>query len=98
MRAFPLMKKLGYPVVMDATHSAQLPGGLGDATGGQREFIPHVSRAAVAAGANAIFMEIHDDVEQAKSDAATQWRLNKTGALVRQLQQVHKLVNEMEEL
>ena len=98
MRAFPMMKKLGYPVVMDATHSAQLPGGLGDATGGQREFIPHVSRAAVAAGANAIFMEIHDDVEQAKSDAATQWRLNKTGALVRQLQQVHKLVNEMEEL
>lgn len=98
MRAFPIMKKYGYPVVMDATHSAQLPGGLGNATGGQREYIPQVARAAAAAGANAIFMEVHDDVENAKSDTTTQWPLEKTRALVQQLQSVHELISGMEEL
>jgi len=98
MRAFPIMKKFGYPVVMDATHSAQLPGGLGNATGGQREYIPQVARAAVAAGANAIFMEVHDDVDNAKSDSTTQWPLEKTSALVSQLRSIHKLISGMEEL
>jgi len=98
MRAFPMMKKFGYPVVLDATHSAQLPGGLGDATGGQREFIPYIARAAIAAGANAVFMEVHDDVANAKSDASTQWPLQKTAALVNQLQEIYEVTKEMGDL
>jgi len=98
MRAFPMMKKFGYPVILDATHSAQLPGGLGDATGGQREFIPYIARAAIAAGANAVFMEVHDDVENAKSDATTQWPLQKTETLVKQLQEIYEVTKNMGDL
>lgn len=79
MRSIPIMQKFDYPVIFDATHSAQLPGGNGDGTSGMREFIPVVARAAVAAGTDAIFMEIHDNVDEAKSDASTQWPLNKLG-------------------
>ncbi|MBS1271710.1 MAG: 2-dehydro-3-deoxyphosphooctonate aldolase [Candidatus Marinimicrobia bacterium] len=98
MRAIPIMKGYGYPVVFDATHSAQLPGGLGDATGGVREFIAPVARAAVAAGANAVFMEVHDDVDNAKSDAATQWPLQKARDLIQQLQDVYEVTRNMEDL
>jgi 2-dehydro-3-deoxyphosphooctonate aldolase (KDO 8-P synthase) len=71
MRAIPLMQKYGYPVLYDATHSVQLPGGAGDHSGGQREFIPALSRAALAAGANGIYAESHPDPDNAKSDAAS---------------------------
>jgi 2-dehydro-3-deoxyphosphooctonate aldolase (KDO 8-P synthase) len=71
MRSIPLMQKLGYPVLYDATHSVQLPGGGGNHSGGEREFIPTLSRAALAAGANGIFAESHPDPENAKSDAAS---------------------------
>lgn len=67
-RAIPIMQSFGYPVVFDATHSVQLPGGLGNASGGQAEFIPTLARCAVAAGADAIFMEVHEDPKSAKSD------------------------------
>ncbi|MFZ0565507.1 MAG: 3-deoxy-8-phosphooctulonate synthase [Chlamydiales bacterium] len=71
MRSIPIMQQFGYPVFFDATHSVQLPGGLGDRSGGERQFIPTLARAAIAAGCNGIFAESHPDPEKAKSDAST---------------------------
>ena len=68
MRTFPVMRSLGYPVVFDATHSVQLPGGQGTSSGGQREFVEYLSRAAVAAGIDGIFMEVHEDPAKALCD------------------------------
>ncbi len=76
MRAIPIMQGTGYPVIFDATHSAQMPGMGGENTGGLREYIPTLVRAAVAAGCDGLFLEVHDNVVQAKSDAATQWPLD----------------------
>lgn len=98
MRAIPVMQEFGYPVIFDATHSAQLPGGAGSHTGGLRQYIPAVARAAVAAGANAVFVEVHDNVNKAKSDAATQWPLEKTQRLIQQLQCIYDVTSKMEEL
>jgi 2-dehydro-3-deoxyphosphooctonate aldolase (KDO 8-P synthase) len=67
-RGLPQLRALGYPVVFDATHSVQRPGGLGDATGGQREYVPYLARAAVAVGVDALFVEVHDDPDAAPSD------------------------------
>ena len=69
MRAIPIMQSLGYPVCFDGTHSVQLPGGLGNMSSGQRNMIPCLSKAAIAAGANAIFLESHPNPKEAKSDA-----------------------------
>jgi len=85
MRALPMMRALGYPVVFDATHSLQLPGGAGSASGGMREYIPHLARAAVAAGCDAIFMEVHPDPDRAPSDGPTMWPLGELEPLLRQL-------------
>ncbi len=71
MRAFPIMAETGYPVCYDATHSIQMPTSMGNISGGQREFIPHLTRAAAATGINALFMEVHDDPPNALSDANT---------------------------
>lgn len=71
MRAIPIMQSLGYPVCFDATHSVQLPGGQGTSSGGQREFIPTLAKAAIAAGANCLFMEAHHNPAEAKSDSAS---------------------------
>ncbi|MEN6565035.1 MAG: 3-deoxy-8-phosphooctulonate synthase [Veillonellales bacterium] len=68
MRSLPILRSFGYPVVFDATHSVQLPGGAGTSSGGQREYIPYLTRAAVAAGVDALFMEIHDNPEEALCD------------------------------
>ncbi len=94
MRALPIMQALGYPVVFDATHSVQLPGGAGVASGGQREYIPHLARAAVAAGCNAIFMEVHPAPDQAPSDGATMWPLGELESLLRKLLRVAAAVRE----
>jgi 2-dehydro-3-deoxyphosphooctonate aldolase (KDO 8-P synthase) len=67
-RGLPQLRALGYPVVFDATHSVQRPGGLGDASGGHREYVPHLARAAVAVGVDALFLEVHDDPDAAPSD------------------------------
>jgi 2-dehydro-3-deoxyphosphooctonate aldolase (KDO 8-P synthase) len=75
MRALSVMRAFGAPVVFDATHSVQLPGGKGSASGGQREFIPVLARAAVAAGVAGIFMETHPDPERALSDGPNAWPL-----------------------
>lgn len=71
MRSIPMMQSLGVPVVFDATHAVQLPGGLGSSSGGERKYIPVLAKAAVAAGANCLFIEAHPHPEQAKSDSAS---------------------------
>ena len=89
MRAIPLMKQFGYPVIFDATHSAQLPGGSGGHSSGMRDMIPTLARAAVAAGCNGVFIEVHNNVDKAKSDAATQWPLDKLASLLIELKKIH---------
>jgi 2-dehydro-3-deoxyphosphooctonate aldolase (KDO 8-P synthase) len=76
MRAIPIIQAMDVPVIFDATHSAQLPGGKGNQTGGMRQYIPVVARAAVAAGCDGIFIEVHDRPDEALSDAMTQWPLD----------------------
>jgi len=92
VRAVPIMQKTGYPVIFDATHSAQIPGG--SVTGGAREYIPPVTRAMVAAGCNGVFMEVHDNVAQAKSDRATQYPLAELPQLLMELMQLGELVRK----
>ncbi|TDK41237.1 3-deoxy-8-phosphooctulonate synthase [Antarcticimicrobium luteum] len=82
MRALPQMARTGYPVVMDATHSVQQPGGLGGASGGQREFAPVMARAAVAVGVAAVFIETHEDPDSAPSDGPNMIPLDQMGALI----------------
>ena len=91
MTAIPAMQSSGYPVVFDATHSAQVPGGEAT-TGGQRDMIPILAKAAVAAGCDGLFMEVHDNPDEAKSDAATQWPLAQLEQLLISLQKVHQAV------
>lgn len=93
MRAIPIMKKLGFPVVFDATHSVQLPGGLGIKTGGQREFVTVLSRSAIAAGCNALFVEAHPDPDQAKSDAATMVPFHEMPHLIEEWVRIYEAVN-----
>jgi len=93
-RAIPLLQNLGFPVCFDATHSVQLPGGLGNASGGQREFVPVLAKAAIAAGCNALFMECHPDPQNAKSDAATVMPLNELFALFQKLDRIYNAVQQ----
>ncbi len=92
MRSIPIMKTFGFPVVFDATHSVQLPGGKGNASGGQREFVSALARAAVAAGCDGLFMEIHPDPESALSDGPNMVRLDDIKELLEQLQRIHEVV------
>ncbi len=85
MRSFAVMRGLGWPVVFDATHSVQLPGGAGTASGGQREFVAPLARAAAGAGIDALFVEVHPDPPTAKSDRETQLPLRELPALVKQV-------------
>lgn len=93
MRAIPVMQKTGYPVVFDAGHSVQLPGGLGDASGGERCHIPVLARAAVAAGADGIFLESHPTPESAKSDAASVYALDDLPELLAVLLEIYQAVH-----
>jgi 2-dehydro-3-deoxyphosphooctonate aldolase (KDO 8-P synthase) len=92
MRALAVMRATGCPVVFDATHSVQLPGGQGDRSGGQREFVPVLARAAVAAGIAGIFMETHPKPEEALSDGPNAWPLGRMEALLRTLCEIDRLV------
>ncbi|MCO6511905.1 MAG: 3-deoxy-8-phosphooctulonate synthase [Aridibacter famidurans] len=94
MRSFPVMRSFGVPVVFDATHSLQLPGGLGKATGGQAEYIENFARAAVACGVDAVFMEVHDDPARAPSDGPNQLPLERLEPLLSRLKQIHELVRD----
>ncbi len=90
MRAIPIMQKFGFPVCFDATHSAQLPGGQGATTGGQREFIPTLAKAAIAAGANALFIEAHPNPALAKSDATTVLPFDALKTLLTQVERLYE--------
>ena len=92
MRSLPIMAKNGYPVVFDATHSVQQPGGMGDKSGGQREFVEYLARAASAVGVAAIFMETHQDPDNAPSDGPNMVPLNKLENLLNQIIEIDKLV------
>jgi 2-dehydro-3-deoxyphosphooctonate aldolase (KDO 8-P synthase) len=92
MRSLAIMRETGCPVVFDATHSVQLPGGQGDKSGGQREFVPLLARAAVAVGISGLFMETHPDPAKALSDGPNAWPLAGMGALLEQLVELDALI------
>ena len=88
------MRSLGCPVVFDATHSVRLPGGAGGSSGAQREFIPPLARAAMAAGIDGLFMEVHPDPDTAKCDGPNSWPLDRAEKLLKQLLAVRKAVGD----
>ena len=94
LRSIPIMAKNGYPVVFDGTHSVQLPGGLGEESDGQREFVEYLSRAAVAIGVAAIFLETHQDPDNAPSDGPNMIPLNKLEDLISQIVEIDNLVKK----
>jgi 2-dehydro-3-deoxyphosphooctonate aldolase (KDO 8-P synthase) len=94
MRSFPLMRKFGYPLVFDVTHSVQLPGGEGKSSGGQPEFIEPLARAGTAVGIDGIFLEVHDDPAKALSDGTNALPLDQFGPLMRKILQLSALARE----
>jgi 2-dehydro-3-deoxyphosphooctonate aldolase (KDO 8-P synthase) len=94
MTSLPQMRSLGYPVCFDATHSTQKPGGAGTSSGGSREMIPYLARAAAATGIDALFMEVHPEPEKGLSDAATMFRLSELAPLLRQIRQIDSIVRQ----
>ena len=94
MRSLPIMAKNGYPVIFDATHSVQQPGGLGEKSGGQREFVEYLARAAVAVGVAGVFIETHQDPDNAPSDGPNMVPLNKLENLLKQLHDIDNLVKK----
>jgi 2-dehydro-3-deoxyphosphooctonate aldolase (KDO 8-P synthase) len=96
MRAVPIMRALGFPVVFDASHSVQLPGGKGDASDGQREFILPLARAAVAAGADGVFLEVHDHPDNARCDGPNSLPLEQVPTFLDQVLGIRAMVREWE--
>jgi len=92
MRSFPIMRDTGYPVVFDATHSVQLPGGAGDSSAGERKFVPYLTRAAVGAGVDALFMEVHDEPSKALCDGPNMVRLEDLEELLSQAKAIDEIV------
>jgi len=98
MRSLPILKKLGYPVIYDATHSVQLPGGRGKASGGQREFVPPLARAATAVGIDGLFLEVHQNPRLAFSDGPNMLRLVDLENLLRQIKIIDATVKKFKKL
>jgi len=94
MRSLPIMRSFGYPVVFDATHSVQLPGGAGTSSSGQREFVTYLARAAVAAGIDAIFLEVHDNPEEALSDGANMLYIEQVEPLMRDILAIDAIIRK----
>lgn len=94
VRALPIMRAMGYPVVFDATHSVQLPGGAGTVSGGQREMVPYLARAAVAAGVDGLFMEVHPDPEKALCDGANSIYLRSLEKLLKSLKKIDETAKD----
>jgi 2-dehydro-3-deoxyphosphooctonate aldolase (KDO 8-P synthase) len=92
MRSFPIMRGTGFPVIFDATHSVQLPGGEGTSSGGQREFVEYLSRAAVACGVDGVFLEVHEEPEQALCDGPNSVRLDDLPLLLKKLKAIDAIV------
>jgi 2-dehydro-3-deoxyphosphooctonate aldolase (KDO 8-P synthase) len=95
MRSLVIMRSFGYPVVFDATHSVQLPGGNGERSGGQREFVAPLARAAVAAGVDGVFMEVHEDPDKALSDGPNSYPLDLLPALLEDLKRLHEVARQI---
>lgn len=95
MRSIPIMQSFGFPVCFDASHSLMLPGGLGHVSGGQREFIPTLAKSAIAAGANALFIEAHPDPASAKSDAGTVIPYDTLKTLLSQVERLYSCIHEL---
>jgi len=91
MRSLPIMRALGYPVVMDATHSVQIPGGKGTSSGGQRQYVPHMARAAAAVGIDALFLEVHDDPDKGLSDGPNMLALDNLEQLLTDVIAIDKI-------
>lgn len=98
VRALPIMRAMGYPVIFDATHSVQLPGGAGTASDGQRDMVPYLARAAVAAGVDGIFMEVHPDPEKALCDGANSLYLHSLEELLTTLKKIDGMIKKAEGL
>lgn len=96
MRAIPIMQKLGFPVCFDGSHALQIPGSLGTSTGGLREYIPHLSKAAIAAGANCLYIEAHPDPQKAKSDKETVYPINQLKALLEEIVEIYQIIQKRE--
>lgn len=94
MRALPIMRSFGYPVVFDATHSVQLPGGAGTASAGQREYVGHLARAAAAVGVDALFLEVHDNPEEALCDGPNMVYLDQLEELLRDIQAIDSIARK----
>lgn len=94
MRGIQIMQEIGYPVVFDATHSVQLPGGLGNCSGGDRKFVPLLAKAAVAAGANALFFEVHPEPDKALCDGPNMIKLTDAKALFRTCKDIFEIVRK----
>ena len=92
MRALPIMSKFGFPIVFDATHSVQQPGSKKEKSGGRREFVPYLARAAIAVGVGAIFMETHEDPDNAPSDGPNMVPIKEVKSLLKKLTEIDKLV------
>jgi 2-dehydro-3-deoxyphosphooctonate aldolase (KDO 8-P synthase) len=93
MRAIVIMRELGYPVLYDATHSVQLPGGLGASSGGQRQMAAPLARAATAAGCDGLFLEVHEQPEKALSDPATTLSFEMLPPLLKQVKQIRNVLS-----
>jgi 2-dehydro-3-deoxyphosphooctonate aldolase (KDO 8-P synthase) len=92
MRAIPQMSQFGYPIIFDATHSVQQPGGMGTTSGGQREFVPVLARAAISIGVSGLFVEVHENPDDAPSDGPNMLKISELSALLSKLIQLDKLV------
>jgi 2-dehydro-3-deoxyphosphooctonate aldolase (KDO 8-P synthase) len=93
IRSFPILRSFGYPVIFDVTHSLQLPGGQGSCSGGQREFAAHLARAAVAAGVDGLFMEVHPEPEKALCDGPNMISLDELPQLLKLVKSIHELIS-----
>lgn len=93
-RSLPILREMGYPVIFDATHSVQLPGGMGTASGGQNDMVPYLSRAAVAVGVDGLFLEVHPNPECAKCDGPNSVRLDSLSNLLRTLMEIDGIIKE----
>jgi 2-dehydro-3-deoxyphosphooctonate aldolase (KDO 8-P synthase) len=94
MRALPIMRELGYPIVFDATHAVQLPGAGGVASSGDRQFVPYLTRAAVAAGVDALFMEVHECPDKALCDGPNMISIDELPGLLKQAQEIDRIIKQ----
>ena len=92
MRSIPIMQKIGWPVIFDATHSVQQPGGLGESSGGKREYVPYLARAAIAVGVAGVFIETHQNPDNAPSDGPNMLNINDLKKLLQNLKQIDKII------